>query len=100
MAAEHENDEVYIEHVSKEFTPIVIEPEKEEPEVENKYIIGHDIDIELTTEGGYFTFDNKQIKIKKHTGTLVVFSIPFGVDKVTVGTKLNGEIVEETYTAK
>ena len=29
-----------------------------------------------------------------------VFSIPFGVDRVTVGTKLNGEIVEETYTAK
>ena len=100
VAAEHENDEVYIEHVSKDFTPIIIEPEKEKPLIEDKYIIGHDIDIELTTEGGYFTFDNKQIKIKKHTGNLIVFSIPFGVDKVTVGTKLHGEIVEETYTAK
>jgi len=101
VAEEHKNELVYIERSVKDITPVIIEPteDPEEPE-DNVYYIGHEIDIELITENGFFKYDNKQIKIKQRTATKVIFMIPFGVDTVTVQTQEGGEIVTETFVAQ
>lgn len=101
VAEEHKNDLVYIEYAHKEITPVIVEPtqDPDEPE-DNVYYIGHEVEVELITEDGYFKYDNKQIKVKQRTANKVVFIIPFGVDKVTTETKEGGEIVTETFVAK
>lgn len=54
-------------------------------------------DIELNTEGGFFNTSNSNIKIKQRTSSKIIFSIPFGIEEVTIQTKKKGDIVEKTY---
>ena len=54
-------------------------------------------DIELETEGGFFNTSNSNIKIKQRTSSKIIFSIPFGIEEVTIQTKKKGDIVEKTY---
>lgn len=101
VAEAHKDELVYIERATKEITPIIVEPteDPEEPQ-DNFYYIGHEIDIDLITEDGFFKYDNKQIKIKQRTANKVVFMLPFGVDRVTVQTKEGGEVITETFVAQ
>lgn len=98
VADEHADELVYIERAQERITPVIIEPEqKEETDI---YYIGNEIDITLSTEQGYFGFDNKQIKIKKRSATSVTFMLPFGVTDVNIETKEGGQVVTRRYVAK
>lgn len=101
VAEQHKDDLVYIEHVTKDITPVIIEPteDPEEPQ-ENIYYIGHEITVKLHTEDGYFTFDNNQIKIIQRNKNKVEFYLPFGVDRVVVQVKEGGEVVTKTFVAQ
>jgi len=97
--AEHVGEDVYIERAVNNISDIVITPE-EDPNVSDLYHIGYNIDIVVETHAGYFVYDNNNIKIKKHTGNSVTFSIPFGVSQVTIETKdNNNNIIRRTYKA-
>lgn len=52
--------------------------------------------IVLTTEDGYFK-TNKNLIIYKRTETEIIFSIPFGLNEVTVEVKQGGQIVTKLY---
>ena len=97
--AEGHTEDVYIVHAQDVYEDIIIEP-VEEPAHEDSYIIGNDIDIELATEEGYFKTNNRNIKVKKLTGSKVIFTLPFGVNEAQVDIKQNGQIVTKVYRAK
>ena len=59
--------------------------------------ISANMNITLATENGYFKSNNKHLKVVKHSSKEVVFSIPFGVEEVTVEIKEKGDIVSKTY---
>lgn len=92
-------EDVYIIHAEESYEDIVIEPEQE-PEQQDSYIIGNDIDIELSTEDGYFKSNNRNIKVKKLNKNKVIFMLPFGVNEVEVQIKENGQIITKVYRAK
>lgn len=92
VAEEHAGEEVYIEHIGEETTPIIITPETEE----GRTVISNNVNITVSTEEGYFKSD-KKVVIKAHTATQVIFSIPFGITEVTIQTKQQGEVVSTTY---
>lgn len=66
---------------------------------EANHIYGHNIDITVSTEEGYFKYDNTNIKVVSRTKTAIVFQLPFGVDEVTIQTKQEGAVVSTTYRA-
>ena len=92
-------EDVYIIHAEESYEDIIIEPEQE-PEQQDSYIIGNDIDIELSTEDGYFKSNNRNIKVKKLNKNKVIFMLPFGVNEVEVQIKENGQIITKVYRAK
>jgi hypothetical protein len=95
---EHVGEDVYIERAVNNIENIDLVP-TEDIHQEDVYHIGHNIDIVVPTHAGYFTY-NAPIKIKKHTGNSVTFSLPFGVNEVVVETKDdNNVIVRRTYKA-
>lgn len=96
VAEEHADEDVYIEYATSNITEVIIEPEEDD----DVYYISNEVYVTLTTEDGYFVFDNKQIKIKKRSSTEVIFMLPFGVSEVTVETKEGGEVVSRQYVAK
>ena len=57
----------------------------------------HNKEITLITENGYFKTTNSNIKIISRKKDQVVFSIPFGIEEVTIETKEKGEVVYTTY---
>lgn len=63
----------------------------------DEIIVSPNIEISLETENGYFVPSNKNIKIHKRNSTKVVFSIPFGIAKLTIDIKEKGDIVQKTY---
>lgn len=89
------------------------EPQKESyivRAVENPYVvvdehvdeeginyIGSNINVTLSTEGGYFNYNNPAIKVIARSATQVIFCLPFGVDEVVVETRKDGEVVSATY---
>lgn len=96
VADQHIGEDIYISRNDSEITPIIIEPEQKTGSEDLEYRIGNEIDFTLTTEEGYFK-TNKKVDIKKHTATEITFSIPFGVDKVTVQTKKDGHVVVQHF---
>lgn len=96
VADQHIGEDIYISRNDSEITPIIIEPEQKTGSEDLEYRIGNEIDFTLTTEEGYFR-TNKKVDIKKHTATEITFSIPFGVDKVTVQTKKDGHVVVQHF---
>lgn len=71
---------------------------QEEPFVNNGiYTIAANQQIELTTEQGFFNTSNSNIKIVKRTTSKIIFSIPFGIEEVTIQIMKKGDIVERTY---
>lgn len=59
--------------------------------------VAANIDITLPTERGVFKTSNSNIQIKKRTANQVIFSIPFGVNEVTIYTQQQGDEVVTTY---
>ena len=94
---DHEGEDVFIIKAENNYTPIILTPTEEE--TSTSYTIGHNIDITVVTENGFFKY-NKPIKIKSHKKDQVIFSIPFGVNDVEIQTKEGGVVVTETFTAK
>lgn len=96
VAAAHEGEDVYIEHYQGEITPIPTEPEQKTGSEELEYRIANQMDIDVSTEDGYFKAD-KKVQVKKHTATEIIFTIPFGISEVNIQTKEGGEIVTEKF---
>lgn len=94
--AENIGKEIYVEK-HEEFMPTIIEIPIQTLAESGEITISPNIEIVLSTEGGYFTTSNKNINIKKRNSTTVIFSIPFGVSDVVVETKEKGDIVSRTY---
>jgi hypothetical protein len=93
---EHAGEDVFIEYNEDKTTSIPIEPEQETGTPELKYRVSNNIDITVVTEQGYFKA-NKKVNIKKHTADEVIFSIPFGINEVSIQTKEGGEVMTEIY---
>lgn len=87
--------DVYIERYVEPSVVVVEQPI--ETRSNNHINISANIPISLKTEDGYFKFNNNNIKVQKRTVSEVVFSIPFGVEDVTIEIKEKGDIVEKTY---
>lgn len=94
VAAEHKDEEVYVEkHVDNLIVPSF------EDEDASDFNVKPQQQITITTVGGYFKYSNKSIKVIAHTSTSVIFYLPFGVDKCSIERKdSEGNIIEETYT--
>lgn len=68
--------------------------------IDGIYYIAPNQEITLTTEQGFFKTSNSQIKIKKHTATQVIFTIPFGItEEIEITFKQNNEEVTATFKA-
>ena len=94
-AAENAGKDVYVEKYE------VIEPAIIDKPImafnNDEIIVSPNIEISLDTENGYFIPSNKNIKIHKRNSTNVIFSIPFGITKITIDIKEKGDIVQKTY---
>lgn len=64
------------------------------------FSVGHNIQITLSTEDGYFKYNNTNIKILSRKEKEVIFILPFGVSEVMVYTKEEGKVVSSTYRAE
>ena len=60
-------------------------------------LIASNTNIELSTEDGYFETNNSNIKVLKRTSSKIIFSMPFGLEEVTIKIKQKGDIVSQTY---
>lgn len=87
--------DIYVEKFEEPEVVVVEEPIT--PFRQGVAQISANMNITLATENGYFKSNNKHLKIVKHSSKEVVFSIPFGVDEVTVEIKEKGDIVSKTY---
>lgn len=61
------------------------------------YNVRPNVNIELSTEDGYFETNNNNIKVLKRTSSKIIFSMPFGLDEVVIKIKQKGDIVSKTY---
>ena len=61
------------------------------------FSVGHNIQITLSTEDGYFKYNNTNIKVLSRKENEVIFTLPFGVSEVTIYTKEEGKVVSSTY---
>ena len=95
VVEENIGKDIYVEKFEEPEVVVVEQPIQ--PLDENKIHISANMMISLSTEGGYFKSNNKNLKISKRTSTEVVFSIPFGVEEVVIETKEKGDIVVRTY---
>lgn len=80
-----------------EDTTISITPENQGEE--NVLHVKPNQDIEVITNGVFQSSFNN-LKIKKRTKDSIIFSIPFGVDKVDITTLQGDVLVTTTYTTK
>ena len=96
VAAENTGKDIYVE---KHEEPIinVVENPISLLSVDSVFNISPNVPITLSTEDGYFKTTNKNLKIEKRTASMVVFSIPFGIQEVAVEVKEKGDIVTKTY---
>lgn len=95
VAVENANKSVYVEKHNEDNVTIIENPIQY---LNQDYIIiSPNIDITLNTEDGYFKSTNKNLKIKKRTDSIVIFSIPFGVEEVEVEIKKKGDILYKKY---
>lgn len=95
VAVENANKSVYVEKHNEDNVTIIENPIQY---LNQDYIIiSPNIDITLNTEDGYFKSTNKNLKIKKRTDSIIVFSIPFGVEEVEVEVKKKGDILHKKY---
>lgn len=71
--------------------PVIEQAEEVAYDEDTEYELIPNHIYEVATEDGYFRTDCKVIKINSRTSNLVQFSIPFGVEEVTVEVQQNGE---------
>ena len=95
---EYADKDAIISHFEEsEQAPVFKDEVTEEEKVPNNLItIAPNKLITLNTYNGYFVYDNKNIKIQKRNLDTVVFSLPNGVNKVTVQVKKYNAETEET----
>ena len=96
VAAENTGKDIYVEKHEEPIINVVENPISLLSE-DSVFHISPNVSITLSTEDGYFKTTNKNLKIQKRTGSMVVFSIPFGISEVTVEVKEKGDIVTKTY---
>ena len=96
VVAENVGKEIYVEK-HEETAPTIIETPIQTLSNSGEITVSPNIEIVLSTQGGYFITTNKNINIKKRNATTVIFSIPFGISEVVVETKEKGDIVSRTY---
>ena len=61
--------------------------------------IVNNTNITLSTENGYFK-SNIKLNVIQLKSSSVTFSIPYGINNVTVEVKEKGEVVSYTYTSE
>ena len=86
-----------MEKKSEELPIIIDEPIQTYDLRDEGLIVSANKPITVSTEGGYFKTNNKNIKIQKRDRTNIVFTIPFGIQEVKIETIEKGDIVEKTY---
>lgn len=95
VVAENTNVEVYVEKY-EEPTPTIIETPIE-LRSNGAIKISANKQIIVNTQDGYFTSNHNNIKMHKRTDDYVIFSIPFGIESVSIKIKEKGNVVEKTY---
>ena len=97
VAAENEGKSIYVEKYENKKPEIVVEP-SQTYDLRNNYIkVAANMPITVNTQYGYFQSNNSNIKIQKRTSDTVIFSIPFGVEEVSIEVKEKGDLVTKTY---
>ena len=97
VAAENEGKSIYVEKYENRKPEIVVEP-SQTYDLRNNYIkVAANMPITVNTQYGYFQSNNSNIKIQKRTSDTVIFSIPFGVEEVSIEVKEKGDLVTKTY---
>ena len=96
VVAENAGKDIYVEK-HQEDKPIVIKEPISTFSNESVLMVSPNMPITIQTQDGYFKSNNKNIKIQKRSSTEVVFTIPFGIESVSVEVKEEGDIVEKTY---
>ena len=97
VAAENAGKDIYIEKHDNKQPEIVVEPIKTYDLKNNYTTVAANMSITVNTQHGHFKSDNPNIKIQKRTSDTVVFSIPFGVDEVSIEVNEKGDLVTKTY---
>lgn len=96
VVTENIGKDVYIERKDEDLKIQV--NENPAPTLQDDFIrVAANIDITVPTESGYFKTSNTNIKIKKRSANEIIFSIPFGINEVTINTKARGDEVVKTY---
>ena len=96
VVAENAGKSIYVEK-HQEDKPVVIEEPISVFNNKSVLMVSPNMPITIQTQDGYFKSNNKNIKIQKRNSTEVVFTIPFGVESVSIEIKEEGDIVEKTY---
>ena len=96
VAAENAGKPIYVEKHEVE-KPTVIEEPISTFSDNAILMVSPNMPITIETQDGYFKSSNKNIKIQKRNNTEVIFTIPFGIESVTIEIKEEGDIVEKTY---
>ena len=94
----NQGKDVYVEKYEPENFDFIEEPIQTK-NINNEAIISHNVPITIMTQDGYFKFNNNNIQIQKRTSTMIVFTMPFGVDNVEIEYIEKGEKVKQTYRA-
>ena len=89
--------DIYVEKFENQKPEIIVEP-LQTYDLRNNYIkVAANMAITVNTQYGYFQSSNPNIKIQKRTADIIVFSIPFGVEEVSIEVKEKGDLVTKTY---
>lgn len=96
IAEENKDKEVYIERKNEDIKIEILE-EPISTFRGNTISTAANLDLTIPTEGAYFKSSNSNINIKKRSMNEVIFSIPFGIEEVTITTKKRGDEVTTTY---
>ena len=97
VAAENEGKSIYVEKYENRKPEIVVEPSQTYDLRNNHIKVAANMPITVNTQYGYFQSNNFNIKIQKRTSDTVIFSIPFGVEEVSIEVKEKGDLVTKTY---
>ena len=97
VVEENVGKDIYVEKFENQKPEIIVEP-LQTYDLRNNYIkVAANMAITVNTQYGYFQSSNPNIKIQKRTADIIVFSIPFGVEEVSIEVKEKGDLVTKTY---
>lgn len=97
VAAENAEKPIYVEKYENRKPEIVVESSQTYDLRNNHIKVAANMPITVNTQYGYFQSSNSNIKIQKRTSDMVIFSIPFGMEEVSIEVKEKGDLVTKTY---